>query len=240
MMTSLDGFMAKWQEVQTADRETAKGEEKQSSAAGNAFEIARIKTIDVTREPPKGSREAVFQQIRSRWDISFPQAMLWGVLACAATFAISIVRKRKQGTLLRLQAAPISRTQVLFGKATACFLAVIGVIIMMVALGMFLGMRPRSPVLLAGASVCVAFCFVGVMTLMSVVGKIRRSRLRRGLGRQYDHGHVRRRHDSAGFYAPLYDDAQSGEPREVEHSCFGRRHLAWLYAASKCSCPAVC
>jgi ABC-2 type transport system permease protein len=97
--------------------------------------------------------------------------MLWGVLACAATFAISIVRERKQGTLLRLQAAPISRTQVLFGKAAACFLAVIGVIIMMVALGMFLGMRPRSPVLLAGASVCVAFCFVGVMTLMSVVGK---------------------------------------------------------------------
>jgi len=171
MMMSLDGFMAKWQEVQTVDRETAKGEEKQSSAAGNAFEIARIKTIDVTREPPKGSREAVFQQIRSRWDISFPQAMLWGVLACAATFAISIVRERKQGTLLRLQAAPISRTQVLFGKAAACFLAVIGVIIMMVALGMFLGMRPRSPVLLAGASVCVAFCFVGVMTLMSVVVK---------------------------------------------------------------------
>ena len=92
MMMSLDGFMAKWQEVQTVDRETAKVEGKQSPAAGNAFEIARIKTIDVTREPPKGSREAVFQQIRSRWDISFPQAMLWGVLACAATFAISIVQ----------------------------------------------------------------------------------------------------------------------------------------------------
>ena len=171
MMTSLDGFMTKWQEVQTANRETATSEGKKSPAAGNTFEIARIKTIDVTREPPKGSREALFQQIRSKWDISFPQAMLWGVLACAATFAISIVRERKQGTLLRLQAAPISRTQVLLGKATACFLAVIGVIIMMVVLGMFLGMRPRSPVLLAGASVCVAFCFVGIMTLMSVVGK---------------------------------------------------------------------
>ena len=171
MMTSLDGFMAKWQEVQTADREAVTGEGKKSSVAGNTFEIARIKTIDVTREPPKGSREALFQQIRSKWDISFPQAMLWGVLACAATFAISIVRERKQGTLLRLQAAPISRTQVLLGKATACLLAVMGVIIMMVVLGIFLGMRPRSPVLLAGASVCVAFCFVGIMTLMSVVGK---------------------------------------------------------------------
>ena len=93
MMTSLDGFMAKWQEVQTADRKTATVEGKKSPAAGSAFEIARIKTIDVTREPPKGSREALFQQIRSKWDISFPQAMLWGVLACAATFAISIVRR---------------------------------------------------------------------------------------------------------------------------------------------------
>jgi ABC-2 type transport system permease protein len=174
MMTSLDGFMAKWQEVQSADQAKGTGEKK-SLSAGNAFEIARIKTIDVTREPPKGSREALFQQIQSKWDISFPQAMLWGVLACAATFAISIVRERKQGTLLRLQAAPISRTKVLLGKATACFLAVMGVIIMMVILGMFLGMRPRSPALLAGAAVCVAFCFVGIMTLMSVIGKTEES-----------------------------------------------------------------
>jgi ABC-2 type transport system permease protein len=81
------------------------------------------------------------------------------------------VRERKQGTLLRLQAAPVSRTQVMLGKATACFLAVIGVIVMMVALGAILGMRPRSPLMLAGASVCIAFGFVGIMTLMSVVGK---------------------------------------------------------------------
>jgi ABC-2 type transport system permease protein len=171
MMTSLDGFMTKLQEVQTANRETATSEGNNPSGISNTFEIARIKTIDVTRQPAEGSREALFQQIRSKWDISFPQSMLWGVLACAATFAISIVRERKQGTLLRLQAAPISRTQVLLGKATACFLAVMGVIVMMVVLGMLLGMRPRSPILLAGASVCVAFCFVGIMTLMSVVGK---------------------------------------------------------------------
>jgi ABC-2 type transport system permease protein len=169
MLTSLEGIMAKWQEIQAGDPDAA-GEGKKP-AADDAFQIARIKSIDVTRQPPPGSREALLGQIRSKWDISFPQAMLWGVLACAATFAISTVRERKQGTLLRLQAAPISRPQVLLGKATACFLAVIGVIILMVALGMLLGMRPRSPVLLAGASVCVAFCFVGVMTLMSVVGK---------------------------------------------------------------------
>jgi ABC-2 type transport system permease protein len=57
------------------------------------------------------------------------------------------------------------------GKATACFVAVIGVIGVMVALGIGLGMRPVSPALLVLAAVCVATCFVGIMVLMSVVGK---------------------------------------------------------------------
>ena len=111
------------------------------------------------------------RQLRSRWDISFPQAMMWGALACAAGFAITIVRERKQGTLMRLQVAPVTRTQVLAGKATACFLAVIGVMVVMMALGMWLGMRPRSFRLLVAAGLCIAFCFVGIMMLMSVIGK---------------------------------------------------------------------
>ena len=81
------------------------------------------------------------------------------------------MRERKQGTFLRLQVAPVTRGQVVAGKATACFVAVIGVIGVMVALGVGLGMRPRSPGLLVLASVCVAFCFVGIMMLMSVIGK---------------------------------------------------------------------
>jgi ABC-2 type transport system permease protein len=72
---------------------------------------------------------------------------------------------------LRLQVAPVSRTQILAGKAAACFLAVIGVIVVMVALGAWLGMRPRSPGLLALAALCIALCFVGIMMLMSVIGK---------------------------------------------------------------------
>src|SRR4029079_2396667 len=102
------------------------------------FQVARIETLDVTREIPKGSREALVRQVRSKWDISFPQAMMWGVLSCAAGFAITLVRERKQGTLMRLQVAPVTRTQVLAGKATACFLAVFGVIVVMLAFGMSL------------------------------------------------------------------------------------------------------
>ena len=74
------------------------------------FQLARIETIDVTRQYAKDSPEALVTKLRSKWDISFPQAMIWGILACAAGFAISIVRERKQGTFLRLQVAPVSRS----------------------------------------------------------------------------------------------------------------------------------
>ena len=53
----------------------------------------------------------------------------------------------------------------------ACFIAVIAVIGIMVALGTWLGMRPRSPALMLVAACSIAFCFVGIMMLMSVIGK---------------------------------------------------------------------
>ena len=174
MMDSLDTFMESWQRVEaTESKATADDEDIKPDAASDmpGFELARIETIDVTRQYPKDSPEALVNKLRSQWDISFPQAMIWGILACAAGFAITIVRERKQGTFLRLQVAPVSRAQILAGKATACFVAVITVIVVMVVLGTWLGMRPESPLLLALAAMCIAFAFAGIMMLMSVVGK---------------------------------------------------------------------
>jgi ABC-2 type transport system permease protein len=171
LMNSVDSLLESWQKVRAAEGDS----ESDPAAEMTGFQLARIETIDVTRQMPKGSTEALVRQLRSQWDISFPQAMLWGVLACAATFAVTIVRERKQGTLLRLQVAPVTRADVLAGKATACFLAVLGVILVMTVLGVCLGMRPRSPALLMLASIAVAFCFVGIMMLMSVIGKTEES-----------------------------------------------------------------
>jgi ABC-2 type transport system permease protein len=171
-MNSLDGMLQTWADVQTAEKQAAEDRSSdQSSTSGPQFQLARIQTIDVTREIPTGSTEALVRQLRSKWDISFPQSMLWGVLACAATFAVTIVRERKQGTFFRLQVAPATRAHIVAGKASACFFAVLAVITVMIALGTWLGMRPRSPALLAVASLCIAFCFVGIMVLMSVIGK---------------------------------------------------------------------
>lgn len=133
-----------------------------------AMRLVEIKMIDVTA--PKRPNE-LLDRIRSPWDISFPSAMLWGVLACAASFAITMVRERTQGTFARLKVAPIARFHILAGKGAACFAAVIGVNVLMIALGLALGMRPGNYLLLALAVVCVACCFVGIMMLMSVIGR---------------------------------------------------------------------
>lgn len=125
-------------------------------------------SIDVTRRDP---RREILKQVRSAWDISFPQAMLWGVLGCVAGFAISIVRERTHGTWVRLRLAPVSLSTIIAGKALACFLAVLGVILLLTALGLAVGMRPRSPAMLAVAALSNAVCFVGLMMFLSTLGK---------------------------------------------------------------------
>jgi ABC-2 type transport system permease protein len=130
------------------------------------FQLAKIETFDALESPatPTGPT------IRSGWDLSFPQSILWGVMGSAAGFAISLVRERSRGTLLRLQTAPIAPLQILLGKGLACFVATLLVVALMVALGLFLGMRPQSPWLLVGSALVVAFCFVGIMMAMSALG----------------------------------------------------------------------
>jgi ABC-2 type transport system permease protein len=174
LMDSLDGWRKTWEEMdaeEQAENGVADASETESNDGGPEFQLARIEKLDVTQKPEKGSTGELLTRIRSKWDISFPQAIVWGILACAAGFAISIVRERQHGTLLRLQVAPVTRAQLVAGKATACFLAVIAVITVMVALGVWLGMRPVSYALLMLAAVCIAFCFVGIMMLMSTIGK---------------------------------------------------------------------
>ena len=147
----------------------------QGAAGQTNFQFANITSLDITQDVDPSSVRGQLKKRRSKWDISFPQAMMWGVMGCVAGFAISIARENSLGTMLRLQAAPISRFQILAGKALACFLTVIGVIIFLTLVGVALGMQPASYPKLAVAALCVAFCFVGIMMTMSVLGKTEQS-----------------------------------------------------------------
>ena len=166
---SLETLMESMAGIQVAE------DSELSLKTGGNFQFADIQSLDISREIDPNSQAGQLQKLRSRWDISFPQAMMWGVLGCVAGFSISVARERTLGTMVRLQVAPLSRFQILAGKALACFIAVIGVIGMLTLLGMGLGMRPANFMALAVAAISIACCFVGIMMTLAVLGKTEQS-----------------------------------------------------------------
>jgi ABC-2 type transport system permease protein len=127
----------------------------------------QIERKTVTRTQPSTVRHPT-----SSFAICFPQAIVWGVMACAATFAATLITERTGGTLARLAVAPFGRWLVLAGKAGACFAttAVLVVAMLLVARVAF-GVRPNSVPLLALAVLCVSVAIVGVMMVFSVLGR---------------------------------------------------------------------
>ena len=123
-----------------------------------------LNVVEVARE--RGN------QPRSAFEISFPQALVWGLMSVAMAFAITMVRERTSGTLLRLQMAPISTAQLLAGKALACFAASMGTMTLLMSVAVIaLGVRFDSFGLFLLAMVCTALCFTGITMLVSVMGK---------------------------------------------------------------------
>ena len=122
-----------------------------------------IHTMDMTAEAAEP---------RSAFEVTFPSAVMWALIGVCMSFAISIVHERLTGTLLRLRLAPISRTQVLLGKGLAAFLAAIGSTGLLLAFGsLVLGVRVTNPLGLLAALAASAFCFVGIMMVISTLGR---------------------------------------------------------------------
>ncbi len=116
--------------------------------------------------------EAAADRPRTAFEFSFPSGMVWGLIGCVATFALSMVRERQAGTFLRLRAAPLSRAEILAGKALACWLACIAELVLLLALGvLFFGMRPGNLAMLAAAFTAASIGFVGMMMLLSQCGR---------------------------------------------------------------------
>lgn len=134
-----------------------------AARGGPAFEPVRIETREVAR------RQA---GPRNPYEVSFPQGTIWGVLSCAFGFALGLVLERRRGTLIRLRVSPQPRAMVLAGKALGCFIGILGVCAILFGIGMAVfGVRPASPALLAMAVLSVALGFVGIMMLISTLGR---------------------------------------------------------------------
>ena len=134
---------------------------------GPAATSSKIKIVAVARQ---GSEP------RTAYEVSFPQAIIWGLLGCVSTFAISIVTERVNGTYLRLRLSPLSRVEILGGKALACFAASCGVVVLLLVVGRLLfGVRLENPAGVVLALLCSATCFVGIMMFLSTLGKTQQS-----------------------------------------------------------------
>jgi len=126
--------------------------------------------IEIRAVARQGSRP------RSPFEITFPSAILWGVLGCCAGFALSIVKERTGGTWLRLRVGPLSRMQILAGKWVACFVAACGVAAGLLLLAAaVLGVRLSNLPMLAAGIASVGVCFAGMMMLICTIGRTEQS-----------------------------------------------------------------
>lgn len=145
----------------------AGGTEGKAAAAGSGW-----KPLEIERRALRAERVGP----ASAFDITFPQGIIWGVIGCALGFGLSLVEERTRGTLTRLRAAPLSAGHVVAGKALACFTAIAAVEALLLAIGRLgFGVRPPSWGLVAVAAASVAICFVGIMTLVAVLGRTEQS-----------------------------------------------------------------
>ena len=126
-----------------------------------------------SRLPLVIEQEQVVAEGRSPFLVTFPQGLVWGTLACASAFGISLVTERRQGTLVRLRVGPVRLWQVLAGKGLACFLSILamsGTVVLVGAIG-FGVMGGASRLGVVAVMVSVAAGFVGIMMLLAVLGK---------------------------------------------------------------------
>jgi ABC-2 type transport system permease protein len=147
--------------------------------ADNPFAAVMDPSLDLpslVAKPPKILLRPITEDREAKpanaFEVSFPAAIIWGLIACAGSFAVSIARERSSGTLQRLCAAPLGMAQILAGKGTACFATGLLAMAVLLAIGRFgFDVRLNDPAALLAAMVSAAACFVGLMMLISQFGR---------------------------------------------------------------------
>ena len=124
----------------------------------------KLEVVSVFRDKKK--------QPRSSYDLTFPASIIWGIMSCVISFAVSLVKEEMQGTFLRLRIAPLTRAQILAGKGLACFFVSMLTIGILLFIGLaFFNLQVGSYLLLLLAMVCTSLSFVGLMMFISVTGR---------------------------------------------------------------------
>lgn len=124
------------------------------------FSPAKVTVTELKPRRAKGPANA--------YSISFPQGIAWGLMGCVMSFASGLAQERSRGTLLRLAVAPVTRRQVLLGKALSCFIACMMVIVLLMVFGrLVLQVEIADPALFLLAAAVASFGFSGVMMFLA-------------------------------------------------------------------------
>jgi ABC-2 type transport system permease protein len=135
--------------------------------AGFKGDILNFSKLDVKKE---------YNGPITPFQITFPQALLWGILGCTATFAISIVKERTHGTFERLRVGPIGRAHILGGKGLACFITCCLIICALYVCAKVIFRMPIGNLpLFVLAALCTLLCFVGLMMFICTLGRTEQS-----------------------------------------------------------------
>lgn len=128
--------------------------------------------------PLKITKEEVMVQKtgpRNAFSITIPQGVIWAIMGCVIGFAISLVREKTLGTIDRLAMAPISRTQILAGKALGCFAAQAMVVTLLFTIAYFILDVRFDFIKLILAVLAAGVCFVGIMMFFASITKTEQS-----------------------------------------------------------------
>ncbi len=130
-------------------------------------EILNFAKLDVNRE---------YNGPVTPFQITFPQVLLWGFMGCAATFAISIVKERTNGTFERLRVGPIERAHILGGKGLSCFFTCLLIMcILSIGAKAIFRMPMGNWLLFIPAVLCTILCFIGLMMFICTLGRTEQS-----------------------------------------------------------------
>jgi ABC-2 type transport system permease protein len=117
------------------------------------------------------------------YSITLPQGMYWAIMGVVMGFGVALVQEKSKGTMSRLVTAPISRVQILGGKALGCFLALLMVLCLFFILARFIFDVPvERPDKVLLAVLCVSTAFVGIMMFLAALGKTERGMASLGWG----------------------------------------------------------
>lgn len=120
---------------------------------------------------------------KNGYAVTIPQAMYWAMMGVVMGFGVALVQEKTWGTMTRLVVAPLTRMQILGGKAAGCFFALFIVMtILFVFARLVFNVPIDYPVKVLLALVCVSSGFVGLMMFLAALGKTERGMASLGWG----------------------------------------------------------